>query len=173
MKLKLRVVLLLLLSVTFSLMYIVAIQLGWKEPQDSPGPVAHNPAIRNPASVLVLTSSAANITPSEHSEASRTIPALDQKTRVFSNNSNNLTLVGQQLRVSPWVAEQDPWAIWNHWVVPNFMYPENSFESEEMNHILATMATAPITSFGVGHKGTQLKATAMLGGQRTVFKPKR
>ena len=58
-------------------------------------------------------------------------------------------------------------------MTPDALYPQDAFYSEEMNHILAVMATAPITSFGVGHKGTQLKATAMLGAQRTVFKPKR
>lgn len=78
-----------------------------------------------------------------------------------------------QLKVSSLVSSKDPWAIWERWVKPDYLYPEEAFYSEEMNHILAVMATSPITSFGVGHRGTQLKATAMLGAQRTVFKPKR
>lgn len=166
MKLKQRVVLLLLLTVTFSVMYIVAIQLSWEEPQASPAPpVSLNPA---PASLQVHMSSPAQVP--EHPQANRTIPALSQQDKVLRNGSNNRTLVREQLSKG---IKKDPWVIWSDWVVPDFLYPENSFESEEMNHILVTMATAPITSFGVGHKGTQLKATAMLGSQRTVFKPKR
>ena len=65
------------------------------------------------------------------------------------------------------------WEIWQKWVKPNYLYPEDAFWSDEMNQILNAMATAPITSFGVGHKGTQLKATMMLGEQKTAFKPMR
>ena len=67
----------------------------------------------------------------------------------------------------------DPWRVWNGWVTPDHFYPEGVFYSEEMNQILNAMATSPVTELGVGYKGTQLKATMMLGGQRTVFKPKR
>ena len=76
-------------------------------------------------------------------------------------------------KVSPLVSSEDAWTIWEGWVQPDFLYPQDAFYSEEMNHILAAMATSPITSFGVGHKGTQLKATVMMGPQRAVFKPKR
>ena len=78
-----------------------------------------------------------------------------------------------QLSVPPEIAELNPWAIWRGWVEENALYPKEVFYSDEMNHILATMATANITSFGLGSRGTQLKATAMLGAQKTVFKPKR
>lgn len=78
-----------------------------------------------------------------------------------------------QLSVPPEIAELNPWAIWRGWVEENALYPKEVFYSDEMNHILATMATADITSFGLGSRGTQLKATAMLGAQKTVFKPKR
>lgn len=71
------------------------------------------------------------------------------------------------------VSRQDPWKIWSQWVKPDHLYPEDKFYSDEMNHILNTMATAQLTSFGLGYKGTQLKASMMLGKQRTVFKPKR
>lgn len=77
------------------------------------------------------------------------------------------------LSVPPEIAELNPWAIWRGWVEENILYPKEVFYSDEMNHILATMATADITSFGLGSRGTQLKATAMLGTQKTVFKPKR
>ena len=80
---------------------------------------------------------------------------------------------GLSLSVPPEVAELNPWSIWRGWVEENSLYPQEAFFSDEMNHILATMATGNITSFGLGSKGTQLKATAMLGVQRTVFKPKR
>ena len=78
-----------------------------------------------------------------------------------------------QLSVPAEIAELNPWAIWRGWVEENTLYPNEAFYSDEMNHILATMATADITSFGLGSRGTQLKATAMLGSQKTVFKPKR
>ena len=75
--------------------------------------------------------------------------------------------------VHPDVAKQDPWKIWKNWVRPDFLYPEGGFWSDEMSHILHSMATAPITSLGLGHRGTQLKASMMLGSQRTAFKPMR
>ena len=78
-----------------------------------------------------------------------------------------------ELSVPAEIAELNPWAIWRGWVEENTLFPKEVFYSDEMNHILATMATADITSFGLGSKGTQLKATAMLGTQKTVFKPKR
>ena len=81
--------------------------------------------------------------------------------------------VGLGLSVPPEIEELNPWSIWRGWVEENSLYPQEAFFSDEMNHILATMATGSITSFGLGSKGTQLKATAMLGNQRTVFKPKR
>ena len=77
------------------------------------------------------------------------------------------------LSVPAEISELNPWSIWRGWVQENSLYPQEAFYSDEMNHILATMATGNITSFGLGSRGTQLKATAMLGNQRTVFKPKR
>ena len=74
---------------------------------------------------------------------------------------------------TPGVKQKSPWVIWERWVKPNYLYPEGAFWSDDMNYIIDTMATAPITSFGLGHKGTQLKATMYLGKQRTVFKPMR
>lgn len=73
----------------------------------------------------------------------------------------------------PGVKRKSPWVIWEMWVKPNYLYPEGAFWSDDMNYIIDAMATAPITSFGLGHKGTQLKATMFLGKQRTVFKPMR
>lgn len=164
MKLKQRVVLLLALAVIFSFMYIVAILLSWEDPAGATStPGTSSPRIHASTSATLSSS----VPPSLQQLA-----AANQSIPLEVNNSNNRTLRGG-LQVSPQVASKDPWAIWNDWVVPDYFYPKNSFESEEMNHILATMATAPITSFGLGHKGTQLKATAMLGAQRTVFKPKR
>lgn len=69
---------------------------------------------------------------------------------------------------------RDPWKIWHSWVKQDHFYPEDAFQSEEMNSILHAMATYPITSFDVGHRGTQLKASMYLrGDQRTAFKPMR
>lgn len=78
-----------------------------------------------------------------------------------------------ELSIPAEIAELNPWAIWRGWVQQNSLYPKEVFNSDEMNHILATMAMANITSFGLGSRGTQLKATVMLGTQKTVFKPKR
>ena len=69
--------------------------------------------------------------------------------------------------------ERDPWRVWHSWVKQDHFYPEGAFMSEEMNSILHAMATYPITSFDVGHRGTQLKASMFLGQQRTAFKPMR
>ena len=78
-----------------------------------------------------------------------------------------------RLSVPPEIKELNPWSIWRGWVEENSLYPKEAFYSDEMNHILATMSTVDITSFGLGTRGTQLKATVMLGDQKTVFKPKR
>ena len=81
--------------------------------------------------------------------------------------------VGKQLPHGYGVKQNNPWAIWEKWVTPNYLYPEDAFWSHDMDYIINALATAPITSFGVGYKGTQLKATMFLGKQRTVFKPMR
>ena len=70
-------------------------------------------------------------------------------------------------------SERNPWSIWHSWVQQDQFYPEDAFFSKEMNSILRAMATYPIKSFDVGHRGTQLKATMYLGEQKTVFKPMR
>lgn len=70
------------------------------------------------------------------------------------------------------MAGSNPWEIWRRWVHEDRLYPEGMFRSERMNHILNSMATEQITSMGVGYKGTQLKASVMLGKQKAVFKPK-
>ena len=69
--------------------------------------------------------------------------------------------------------ERDPWKVWHSWVKQDHFYPEEAFFSEEMNSILHAMATYPITSFDVGHRGTQLKVSMFFGQQRTAFKPMR
>ena len=58
---------------------------------------------------------------------------------------------------------------------PDSLYPEGVFWSDEMNLILKSLATKPVAEFGVGYKGTQLKASMFLGPerQRTSFKPMR
>ena len=67
----------------------------------------------------------------------------------------------------------DPWSLWHSWVKQDWFYPKDAFLSREMNSILHAMATYPITSFDVGHKGTQLKVSMYLNKQRTAFKPMR
>ena len=68
---------------------------------------------------------------------------------------------------------RDPWKVWQSWVRQDYFYPDDAFWSDEMNSILHAMATYPIMSFDVGHRGTQLKASMFLGEQRTAFKPMR
>ena len=66
------------------------------------------------------------------------------------------------------------WNMWRKWPSSLSILPENAFESMDLNRLLTAMAEAPINSFDVGYKGTQLKATVVLeGGQMVVFKPKR
>ena len=84
-------------------------------------------------------------------------------------NVDHVRKTAAPIKARPEVA----WEIWHKWVKPEYLYPEEAFWSDEMNQILNAMATAPITSFGVGHKGTQLKAMMMLGKQKTAFKPMR
>ena len=106
----------------------------------------------------------------------RYIAEVERLRKLYPQSLHNDTVlqrlqVGEQL--SPRVKQRNPWAIWESWVKPNYLYPEDAFWSRDMDYILDAMATAPITSFGVGYKGTQLKATMFLGKQRTVFKPMR
>ncbi len=71
------------------------------------------------------------------------------------------------------VSKSNPWDIWRRWVRQDRLYPEDVFWSDQMNHIINSMATAEITSFDVGYKGTQLKAGVLFGKQKAVFKPMR
>ncbi len=71
------------------------------------------------------------------------------------------------------VAQSNPWEIWRRWVRQDRLYPEGVFWSDQMNHLLNSMATASITSFDVGYRGTQLKASVLFGKQKAVFKPMR
>lgn len=67
-----------------------------------------------------------------------------------------------------------PWEVWASWVKPTKLYPVDNFHSSSMNSILSALSSSPVTKFGIGYRGTQLKATMYLNGsQRTVFKPKR
>lgn len=66
------------------------------------------------------------------------------------------------------------WDVWKRWVNPDYLYPITGFGSLEMALILEALSTLPVVSFGLGHKGTQLKASMdLLEHQRTVFKPMR
>ncbi|CAI8055918.1 Glycosaminoglycan xylosylkinase [Geodia barretti] len=87
-------------------------------------------------------------------------------------------IIGEGLRVGDLrdgVGEEgrDPWKVWGSWVRQDHFYPDDAFWSADMDSILHAMATYPILSFDVGHRGTQLKASMFLGEQRTAFKPRR
>jgi len=69
---------------------------------------------------------------------------------------------------------KETWWLWQSWVREDTFYPEEVFPSGQMLHLLRVMASAAITEFGVGRKGTQLKASVVLEGQqKALFKPKR
>lgn len=156
MKLKQRAIMLLILFVFFLSLFLMETQLSLADSKTAPN--LHLDAVtiqRPPATVQHNLSNQHEI----------------HTNKEIHDNHSNLKTYG--LKMSSEVASKDPWEIWRGWVTPNFLYPNGSFYSEEMNHILASMASSPITAFDVGHKGTQLKATVMLGKQRTVFKPKR
>ena len=106
-------------------------------------------------------------------EVSKATPLQDQK-RVEGTEAEGVQEpIKLPNKVSPDVAQKVPWMIWQQWVKSDYLYPKDAFWSEDMNHIINSMATAPITSFGFGSKGTQLKASMQLGIQKTVFKPMR
>ena len=102
------------------------------------------------------------LTPSLHS--------LSSERTAGTSTLRNATVEQLPSSVPP---KKDAWSVWREWVTPDFLYPDGAFNSDEMDDILRAMAASPITSWELGYKGTQLKTTAMLGNQRTVFKPKR
>ena len=66
----------------------------------------------------------------------------------------------------------DPWTIWKDMVKSRQITSTN--DSDSINMILEAMMYKPIVAAGVGHGGTQLKASLILEGkQRVVFKPMR
>ncbi len=146
MKLKQRLVLVVVISVIFTVLFLMGVLLDWDddvEPAPSPRP---------------------SVVQELHSQ---------QKLPHHSTNVSRVPNTTVEERVPVKVPSNDPWSVWRGWVTADYLYPEDSFNSDEMNSVLAAMAHSRITSWGVGHKGTQLKVTAMLGNQRTVFKPKR
>lgn len=199
MKLKQRVIVTGSLFVTMAALFTIGLQLNWPQPesiQRSPPPPTSD---SKPSNVVKTMDSIQSLTPrkshrppfippSPPMHLPRLPPGLNLSElragpwpgvprRMLEEKLVGLAhrdlKVGLDLPVPPEIAELNPWGIWRGWVEENSLYPQEAFFSDEMNHILATMATGNITSFGLGSKGTQLKATAMLGNQRTVFKPKR
>ena len=103
----------------------------------------------------------------------------NESVRKELNSDNGGGAPGSRDRMAPITSDinfgpPDPWMLWNkEWVGQEYLYPEDVFWSGEMNGLLRSLATERITGFDVGYKGTQLKATMMLGEQKTVFKPMR
>jgi hypothetical protein len=184
MKLKERLVMAVVLILVLCVVLVVRVHLIWAEKAATPlGGAVHSSASAARSNVRpslhpIPAMPAHNSTPKHSSSVSLPVSSKGMNIIHLEAPQGNASVKNYQvkvvpLKVSPLVASKDPWSIWEGWVRPDYLYPAGAFYSEEMNHILNVMATAPITSFGVGHKGTQLKATAMLGAQRTVFKPKR
>lgn len=96
--------------------------------------------------------------------------ALDKHNQAFENTAPNGLPPSRGLQTTPPV---DPWTLWAEWVKVDSLYSPDAFWSSDMNTLLHALASAPITAFDVGYKGTQLKATMHLGAQKTIFKPKR
>lgn len=69
---------------------------------------------------------------------------------------------------------ENTWKMWQSWVKEDAFYPTEAFNSGRMRQLLEAMARAPIVRFGIGEKGTQLKASVVLQGQqKALFKPRR
>lgn len=187
MKLKQRVIVTGSLFLTMVSLFTIGMQLNWPAEKDKESPPStpdsKAPTTIKPIAVQIHTPSKSYrppfLPPSLPINLTdlRIVPWPRGPRRMLDERLEGLLRShrrgGLELSVPPEIAELNPWGIWRGWVEENTLYPQEAFYSDEMNHILATMATANITSFGVGVKGTQLKATAMLGNQRTVFKPKR
>lgn len=68
----------------------------------------------------------------------------------------------------------DPWQIWSDMVKNRQLTPKENDENDDVGMILEALSYKPIIAAGIGHRGTQLKATLILEGhQRVVFKPMR
>lgn len=156
MKLKQRLVMVAVIAVIFTVLFLISVLEDWDE-------VGHDPT---PLSKLSRDASRSQ-------DIHEQPPSTPTSNPTNSSRVMNTSLKAQLQKSSSVVSRKDPWTVWRGWVTADYLYPVNAFYSSDMNHILSAMASYPITSWGVGHKGTQLKATAMLGAQRVVFKPKR
>ena len=169
MKLKQRVVMLILLTFTLSSLFVLGTHLSRIHPEDMHPPTISRDTMLKPPKIrkagVDLGHSIDN--PSSKLHSNITISTSDH---VWMEGSKGQNPKGQGLSDGE---TRDAWTMWKSWVIPESLYPSDAFYSKYMNHILVSMATTPITSFGIGYKGTQLKATVMLGQQRAVFKPKR
>ena len=172
MKLKQRVTLVFLLALVVSSFLIIKM---WVQPGDASPTATEISRSHHVPVVHSLTPGHEAHSPTPGHEAHSPTPGhgahspVDVNYMKYQQNMNDHRL----LDVPSDIKGRDPWDIWKNWVKQDSFYPQGAFQSDEMNLILSAMVAVPITSFGLGHKGTQLKATAMLGQQRTVFKPKR
>lgn len=181
MKLKMRVVILAVFLATLALLYVA---LYWIRPGTTPLH-ASRAGIRTTYSEYIHRDySKVNEEPIHtnriHNSENKNKSQNNQVNMIpTSNNSadgrsaGQMKMKGQSSNISTSMAE-DPWKLWQGWVREESFYPEGAFLSGEMWRVLRAMSDSPILKFGVGVRGTQLKASVTLqGGQKAVFKPKR
>lgn len=163
MKMKQRMV---VLSVFLSILTIAAIaRRHWIPPGTTPTPHIPRSSLetypRKPR--LHADSEAGHTQEVNHQTNKISNDGEKGRTRNLQGRSSNLSSV-----------DVDPWKLWHEWVKEESFYPEGAFHSGKMWRVLRAMSETPITKFGVGVRGTQLKASVVLqGGQKAVFKPKR
>ena len=181
MKLKERLILVALLFIGFFLFVSINFLA-------SPGPGPKEPSENGPTSTVDVME---RVRASMRLDLMRFLQAHDQHRRTkdeslhkvtasssSTSHASPTTRVSNHSGTKPHptlpVTSKHPWQIWTSWVKPKVFYSPDDFWSAEMNTILHALATYPVTSLELGHRGTQLKASMYLqGGQRTVFKPMR
>lgn len=175
MKLKQRVILMSSVFLTMSFLFLIGIQLSWLVVSEDVRPRDTTPPVKTKEKAKV------ELEPElfrrkEDLKFFRNTGKLEENDFLSNNHRpprkvlNDLTLPSKPSQPNK---KSDPWKVWMGWVTEGHLYPSHVFYSDEMNNILNTMAMAQVTSFGVGIRGTQLKASVMFGAQQAVFKPKR
>jgi len=180
MKLKQRVIMMSTMFLSMLMIFLIGTRIAQSfiEPESSPSPEQPTPsvAVVNTDSLKKIEDGLKDLrAPNDFLDQLRPsqdiIKQMLMKERGLLENIVHLP-IADSATIQP-RPKVDPWELWSNWVSEDYFYPEDKFYSEEMNVILEAMSTKTVTEFGIGHRGTQLKTTMMLGAQRTVFKPKR
>lgn len=107
----------------------------------------------------------------------RTIESNYQKSNPYLQNNGSVEDYSKDKKdnIEPTDYEfSDPWQIWSAMVKSRQLTPKEGRHSDDVGMILEALSYKPIIGAGIGHRGTQLKATLILeGNQKVVFKPMR